>query len=1197
MSKTVYAVGDCSASVAGGSSINLSCKALVPAAGTFDDFWYLGDVYQDGTFTEFSQDFDAVWGSYKSMMHSTPGNHGWANHVSGFDTYHAGTPTFVSPHYGSYMLGDVMIVWVNSCEGASTSSSPTPETALAFGGVNGAPINTASKAMLDWLTATMQGTPGTAKIVLCHHNVWASGGHGDISQMKPIWDIIVGHAALLITGHTHNLEVHQPRDRSGGAVAFNNGNGDGSGATIHVLAALAGNQDPLAASYTPTLTYGADTSPAKSGVLKIVLSDTGLANPTIDLTFLHTDGTQTAISQIVATGSGAPPPPPPPPPGYVRPLVRPEYTNPPRYVLDSTGQQILLRGVNTIQSAATADRQSGILNLGCNFVRVAINWDKFETATPTGSGTDYTAYGHTLNAAALAQLDSDLAYYAANGIYFQLDFHQAAWSPYFGGAGVPSWYYTSAKFAGGKYQQGAASTDKGKAIGAWWTTELAMSQALYIAFVEAMITHLMGQGYVDHLVGYQVFNEPNAGNLGGSSLSKTNTMHTWLAPVVDAICAMDAERAKWIMCRGGGQGYGSATFAQFGDLASKRVCLEFHQYYTGKAPGYPAVATPDVGYDQPGDDYFPNSNACHTTTAGSTYAGAEQYQEAFMSVPLGKAKALGVPAFMGELGVHPTDSGRLNYVSDVQTALDKLKVSGTVWKMGRSPGDSLGILDSNGNLLDTGQAWQTWFKATQYIVGGSTPTPPAVITKPTISDLNPYVGEVITCDPGVWSGYPAPTFTYQWQKKDPVSGWGSATGVGNATASYTVDASDLGLPLRCRVTGTNASGSLNAFEAGTNNVVSAPTGVPVVTTPPAVTPATAVIAGSAVSCTTGSWTNAPTGYSYQWQRKDPVTGAVSTITGATSSTYTPTTADEAYQLACTVTATNASGSGTALSNYTAAPGGPETATINPDIMDPAPLVGERIVVDNGEWSPTPTSYSYRWQSDGGTGGVTWTDISGATTQTYLIQSGDLGAKLRCVVTATGPGGSTNHTTTSTSPVAATGGVPVPDVPLLSEPTPFSGETVNVSNPACSPPAGTITYQWEREDNTGASSNIVGATSQSYTVAVGDIGYRLRCKVTVANGSGSHSTHTVWTDFVQSGSAPTYAVTWDFPTDGAIVNSAQVPVQVEVDGSPSQVLLSADGGVGVQAQPVGANGTHTLWGGTVSLSGGPGDHKISAQPIR
>ncbi len=70
------------------------------------------------------------------------------------------------------------------------------------------------------------------------------------------------------------------------------------------------------------------------------------------------------------------------------------------------------------------------------------------------------------------------------------------------------------------------------------------------------------------------------------------------------------------------------------------------------------------------------------------------------------------------------------------------------------------------------------------------------------------------------------------------------------------------------------------------------------------------ITGSAVkdgtlSCSTGTWTNTPLSYAYQWI--DSVSG---NIGGATSATYIAASGNLGHSLTCRVTATNGSGAGT-----------------------------------------------------------------------------------------------------------------------------------------------------------------------------------------------------------------------------------------------------------------------------------------------
>lgn len=81
---------------------------------------------------------------------------------------------------------------------------------------------------------------------------------------------------------------------------------------------------------------------------------------------------------------------------------------------------------------------------------------------------------------------------------------------------------------------------------------------------------------------------------------------------------------------------------------------------------------------------------------------------------------------------------------------------------------------------------------------------------------------------------------------------------------------------------------------------------PANTTAPAVTPTTGPV-GTSYTTTNGTWTNSPTGYTYQWYNNS------GSIAGATAASYTAVAGDVGSIYAA-VTATNASGSGTAASN-------------------------------------------------------------------------------------------------------------------------------------------------------------------------------------------------------------------------------------------------------------------------------------------
>ncbi|MEI6626735.1 MAG: beta-propeller fold lactonase family protein, partial [Thermoleophilia bacterium] len=72
----------------------------------------------------------------------------------------------------------------------------------------------------------------------------------------------------------------------------------------------------------------------------------------------------------------------------------------------------------------------------------------------------------------------------------------------------------------------------------------------------------------------------------------------------------------------------------------------------------------------------------------------------------------------------------------------------------------------------------------------------------------------LTATSGTWPQAPTITYAHQWQvSADGSTGWASATGDGNATASYKVAAVDVGKYVRVAVTATNTYGSATAYSS------------------------------------------------------------------------------------------------------------------------------------------------------------------------------------------------------------------------------------------------------------------------------------------------------------------------------------------------------------------------------------------------
>ena len=203
-----------------------------------------------------------------------------------------------------------------------------------------------------------------------------------------------------------------------------------------------------------------------------------------------------------------------------------------------------------------------------------------------------------------------------------------------------------------------------------------------------------------------------------------------------------------------------------------------------------------------------------------------------------------------------------------------------------------------------------------------------------------------------------------------------------------------------------AIGAIPICISGWSGAVLVIPGSPVNTVAPAVT-GTALV-GSTLTCSTGTWTNSPTGYTYQWTRNG------GNISGATSSTYLTVTADGGTSVGCVVRATNAISSNSASSNVLAILGVP--ANTAAPVASGSLTVGSTLSCTQGTWTNSPTSYAYQWQRGGA-------NISGATSSSYVTVSADGGTSVGCLVTATNAAGSASQAS-NTLAIAASGATSV-----------------------------------------------------------------------------------------------------------------------------------------------------------------------------
>ncbi|HEY6889275.1 MAG TPA: hypothetical protein VI300_15885, partial [Solirubrobacter sp.] len=252
------------------------------------------------------------------------------------------------------------------------------------------------------------------------------------------------------------------------------------------------------------------------------------------------------------------------------------------------------------------------------------------------------------------------------------------------------------------------------------------------------------------------------------------------------------------------------------------------------------------------------------------------------------------------------------------------------------------------------------------------PTAPEAVHAPQIQG-DRRIGTTLTCTPGEWDGTYA--LTYRWLRDGVAAGTASSLAAGKA---------DAGKDFVCEVTAEGLT--VAASEAATVDP-------PVALTPPQIG-GTPQLRGT-LTCSRGVWDDtaaARYAVTYQWFKDDVA------IAGATAPTLGPLTrADFEGRFTCEVTAEGMSAERT-----------DELLVSAPKIVGESPgpdgraYVGRAITCDPGQWNDGEGlryTFSYRWEREGFE--RPWTPIPGADDDTYVVQAGDVGWELRCVVTAEG----------------------------------------------------------------------------------------------------------------------------------------------------------------------------------------------------
>jgi surface antigen len=234
--------------------------------------------------------------------------------------------------------------------------------------------------------------------------------------------------------------------------------------------------------------------------------------------------------------------------------------------------------------------------------------------------------------------------------------------------------------------------------------------------------------------------------------------------------------------------------------------------------------------------------------------------------------------------------------------------------------------------------------------------------------------------------------------------------------------------------------------------------------------------GSTLTANKGTWVLPGATYRYQWLADG------SPISGATGTTYTPTSAQVGDQIAVRVT-----GALKGISSITRT--SPVTAAVAPNAISNSSApgitgtakVGSTLTADPGVWSVSGTSYAYQWTADG-------TDIPGATSSTLTVTPDLAGEMIAVEVTASAAGFASS--TAASTPL---GPVEYGDIDLVSAPTvkgtPQLGSTLSATPGKWSVGKAAYSYQWLADGD-----RITGATEPTFVPEADQLGKRLSVTV-------------------------------------------------------------------------------------------------------
>jgi hypothetical protein len=206
---------------------------------------YLGDVYEKGSTTEFSNWYGLDgnrFGTFRSITDPTVGNHEYTSDptAKGYFNYWDNIPNFYSFDAGGWHF-----ISLNS-------------NSYAIG-------TTVKSEQYQWLAKDLAAHANACTVVYYHHPLFNIGPEGSTTTMTDIWALLARNGVtMVLNGHDHDYQRWVPLDANGQPSA--------SGVT-EFIAGGAGHGLQTFNRTDSRVAYSNDTNPQAFGVLKFTLHE------------------------------------------------------------------------------------------------------------------------------------------------------------------------------------------------------------------------------------------------------------------------------------------------------------------------------------------------------------------------------------------------------------------------------------------------------------------------------------------------------------------------------------------------------------------------------------------------------------------------------------------------------------------------------------------------------------------------------------------------------------------------------------------------------------------------------------------------------------------------------------------------------------------------------------------------------------